>query len=432
MSTPASWSVLNSSSPLCAARTSRIAAEYDFYRACQKVVATDPEADWTTLASTLTRDTGMSRDHLSANLDVLALLDALPQLKALVEGTRLLDMHLLRIIVRAVNSAPLAFRFESFFHEALDEDLIALFTPSRPQQLLPKKKTIDDTITQVIRRVEEEQAAACKDPAAFLRTLPPTEEEAEPTALLYVESLPEGDIRFELTVDQATGLLINDALTQAEGNRARSMVDLILGNVQVKVTTVVYSAHDVDDAPVFHPLVGQLTAQAAADLRDMVTSTVDGDAAAAEMTDSYTPTTRIRHAINGRDWVCRWPGCSRKASSCDADHRINHADGGPTTSSNMVALCRHHHNRKTDLQLTYLLDPVTGDVYWHFPDGTYAVDLATGPLEPRQRRWVQTCEQRRTRRAEHLAEQAAHDRFEDYQRENDPATPGRYRGPPPF
>ncbi|MCS5478588.1 hypothetical protein NYP18_02850 [Corynebacterium sp. YIM 101645] len=81
----------------------------------------------------------------------------------------------------------------------------------------------------------------------------------------------------------------------------------------------------------------------------------------------------------------------------------------------MVMLCRHHHNRKTDAQATYLLDPITGDVFWLFADGTWAVDHAQGPLAAVEKRWVQTYVQRRARRAERAAARAAAAEFEDYQ-----------------
>ena len=72
-----------------------------------------------------------------------------------------------------------------------------------------------------------------------------------------------------------------------------------------------------------------------------------------------------------------------------------------------MSLCPHHHNRKTDVQAVYLLDHITGDVYWHFSDGTYAVDRATGPLAPAEKHWVQTFSQRRTRRQESAAARQA-------------------------
>jgi predicted restriction endonuclease len=44
--------------------------------------------------------------------------------------------------------------------------------------------------------------------------------------------------------------------------------------------------------------------------------------------------------------VCRWPGCTRSARTCDLDHIVPWPDG-PTTADNLIALCRGHHRLKT-------------------------------------------------------------------------------------
>ncbi len=40
---------------------------------------------------------------------------------------------------------------------------------------------------------------------------------------------------------------------------------------------------------------------------------------------------------------CEMPGCDRPASFCEGHHRWHWADGGPTTLSNLLLLCRRHH-----------------------------------------------------------------------------------------
>jgi hypothetical protein len=51
-------------------------------------------------------------------------------------------------------------------------------------------------------------------------------------------------------------------------------------------------------------------------------------------------------ALAVRDGCCRWPGCDRPPSWCDA-HHIDHwgADRGPTALANLALLCRRHHRR---------------------------------------------------------------------------------------
>jgi hypothetical protein len=58
-----------------------------------------------------------------------------------------------------------------------------------------------------------------------------------------------------------------------------------------------------------------------------------------------TPTVpaALRRAVVARDGHCRYPGCDRPQSWCDAHHIQHWADGGETKLSNLVLLCRPHH-----------------------------------------------------------------------------------------
>jgi 5-methylcytosine-specific restriction endonuclease McrA len=44
-----------------------------------------------------------------------------------------------------------------------------------------------------------------------------------------------------------------------------------------------------------------------------------------------------------RDHRYRLPGCERPKAWCDAHHVVHWANGGPTSLSNLVLLCRRHH-----------------------------------------------------------------------------------------
>jgi hypothetical protein len=51
----------------------------------------------------------------------------------------------------------------------------------------------------------------------------------------------------------------------------------------------------------------------------------------------------MRRAVIVRDRGCRFPGCDRPHSWCDAHHVVHWADGGPTALANLLLLCRRHH-----------------------------------------------------------------------------------------
>lgn len=53
--------------------------------------------------------------------------------------------------------------------------------------------------------------------------------------------------------------------------------------------------------------------------------------------------TRQRRAIAARDRHCAHPGCRQSPRRCDTHHLEERANGGPTTVSNGVLLCRFHH-----------------------------------------------------------------------------------------
>ena len=85
-------------------------------------------------------------------------------------------------------------------------------------------------------------------------------------------------------------------------------------------------------------------------------------------TDAYAPTAAMVDQVRLRDQCCVFPHCTRAARWCDLDHVIPHAQGGPTTTSNLALLCRRHHRAKTFARYTYD-SPAPGVYDWTTPSG---------------------------------------------------------------
>ena len=62
-------------------------------------------------------------------------------------------------------------------------------------------------------------------------------------------------------------------------------------------------------------------------------------------TSTRTISANLFAALVVRDRHCRFPGCDRPASWCDAHHVVHVADGGATCPSNLVLVCSRHHHR---------------------------------------------------------------------------------------
>jgi hypothetical protein len=102
--------------------------------------------------------------------------------------------------------------------------------------------------------------------------------------------------------------------------------------------------------------------------------------------EKYRPPQNLADFVVARDQTCRMPGCHRKACTCELDHVLPHASGGPTSAANLHALCcRHHHVkheagwqvRRTENGSTVWLTP-TGRTY-EKPPATYPIDHTADP-----------------------------------------------------
>ena len=77
----------------------------------------------------------------------------------------------------------------------------------------------------------------------------------------------------------------------------------------------------------------------------------------------------MRRAVVLRDRRCRFPGCDRRHTWCDAHHVVHWADGGATAAHNLVLLCRRHH-RMVHEGGKFLLEMDDGHPVFRRSDGT--------------------------------------------------------------
>ncbi|UFU08342.1 HNH endonuclease [Ruania halotolerans] len=92
---------------------------------------------------------------------------------------------------------------------------------------------------------------------------------------------------------------------------------------------------------------------------------------------TYEANPRLREQITLRDSHCRFPYCQRTARAADQDHTIPYAQGGPTSTANLTALCRRHHRAKTHAGWSYLM--ITPGTYlWTDPDHVQYLVTTTG------------------------------------------------------
>jgi hypothetical protein len=76
----------------------------------------------------------------------------------------------------------------------------------------------------------------------------------------------------------------------------------------------------------------------------------------------------LREAVLLTERRCLWPGCSRPASRCEADHLLPFANAGLTNAANGGPTCGHHNRRKNQRYRTWR--DAQGRWHVHRPNGT--------------------------------------------------------------
>lgn len=154
-----------------------------------------------------------------------------------------------------------------------------------------------------------------------------------------------GQATVVLKTDKATAAAISRHIDKAASqdgvSKAAALEKLIFNRTSTKVVINTYRTGE-DTSRVFIPSAGWCELGEYL-MHDSVVRTLR-----AEGVQRYVPSEEIRTWVQGRDATCRWPGCSMPAHYCQLDHRVEYGNNGPTSVGNLVSLCQHHHNVKTD------------------------------------------------------------------------------------
>lgn len=385
------YAVNDPANPAAIAATRIRRQEYELWQSLKPPL----EAEFEIECHCLSTITGVGEAKARNIVSALYRLSELPQLLALQERLYHLDLNRLITIDAALSRLG---QPSKEVLERLDAEISAFLTASKPNQKLPSTRRIRKKIYALI--TQEDQTID-------------TEKSEDVQDTYHVFPLSSSRSCLSAEYDCATTLVLDEHIRQAarrlDVSPAEALARLIKGEVSgaANVTLHVYRAKDVPNAPAFIKTAGWIHPDIAEELT--VTSRRDMDLAATATSSSYSTPQHIAAFVEGRDEVCRWPGCSRPAHESQKDHRIDFAAGGPTSASNLASLCQHHHNIKTDGRAFYIMDPISGDIVWLFENGRWEYDEATGPLSPKAKNWAQSVGQAITRRRENAHQRSKKD-----------------------
>jgi hypothetical protein len=88
---------------------------------------------------------------------------------------------------------------------------------------------------------------------------------------------------------------------------------------------------------------------------------------------SYQPPANMARLVRLQQPSCVFPRCNRTAVTCELDHRIARADGGPTSPRNLQPLCPRHHHLKHEAGWHLIRQP-DGTTTWTSPTGRTYTD----------------------------------------------------------
>jgi uncharacterized protein DUF222/HNH endonuclease len=188
----------------------------------------------------------------------------------------------------------------------------------------------DDGVTELWALLPADGAALIE---TVLNSLASGQTDARPADQRHADAL----------VDLFARVLGDPDLPEAHGQRPAI-------NVTVPLGTLLGCDEQPAQLDGYGPITATLARRLAADPTGTWRRLVTDDAG--QLLDygrrTYRPPANLTDHVIARDRRCTFPGCRRPARLCDLDHRDAFAEGGATSSDNLVALCKRHHHAKHD------------------------------------------------------------------------------------
>ncbi|MDY0911966.1 HNH endonuclease signature motif containing protein [Rathayibacter festucae] len=189
----------------------------------------------------------------------------------------------------------------------------------------------------------------------------------------------EGDPRTlqQLSADAAIDLLCDGDIAGTTPDVGRRPDPTFVPGVraEVRLTLAASTAVGLDDAPADLDGYGPVPADVARELIRTAASFTrvltdpDTGAVVSVGRTHRLPPARMRLHLQLRDQTCRFPGCTRRSSTAEADHTLEWRNGGETSLDNLVSLCTSHHHVRHGDQWSYDRIDDRGTLVWTTPTG---------------------------------------------------------------
>jgi Domain of unknown function (DUF222) len=179
--------------------------------------------------------------------------------------------------------------------------------------------------------------------------------------------------RAQRVLDIAADLLLTGLRTDADGHSVDADA-AIVARVLVTVPVLTLLGHTDEPAELdgYGPIPADTARRLAAhapSFHRILTHPETGAYLSYSRTTYRVPADLARY-LQARDGTCRFPGCTRRATTCDLDHTTPWNPHGHTSHDNLAHLCRHHHRLKhhTNWQMT---QHPNGVIHWTTPTGRH-------------------------------------------------------------